>query len=261
MTVRKKPLMLYLVLIIVGVLLLSCIYAYATENVDEPSSIEAFVKIQCDAARIGFCVGDESILPQVYASVESHKLIESENRADNKTREDILSREATYNYAVKNGFGITEEELFKNLRLLVSEIKEGEEYTEIERYYNANGTSLEENVFDNYRFYETEFVINNMYVFYKNSYYEGNTELSGCEYDGWMSYWEAIENKAYLEFIKTDDCATMREAIDTSIVFSQSKYIETLIKDDISDDDLLEIVEDTSVYDRLSYEHNEIIGE
>ena len=260
MTIRKKCFGSCIVVIIVGVLVASCIFAYATEDYYEGNSIEAFVKIQCDAANIGDVVGDESVLPQVYASIESHKLIEEENRVENKVKSDFLSREATYRYAKKKGFGFTEEELLKKLSLLVSEMKNAEEYAEIEGYYNANGTSLEENIFDNYKFYETEYVINNMYSFYKNSYYAGNTVFNGHEYDNWMSYWEAIEKAAFNEYNKTKDCAIMKEAISVAIDVTECKDIETLKHDDVSNDDLLKMVEDTSVFDKLSYKHNEITG-
>lgn len=250
---KKRTIAIYIIAVsIISTVAFGSKYANATNNTIE---LEEYVRIQCQSAEISDIVGDDSVLPGVYATVESHKLNgENEKKAEENAKEDILIREATYKYAINNGFSLSEEDLQNKFKELIGFIQETEEYAEIQNYYIDNGQTIEDNVYSNYKFYETEFVIDKLYSFHQRKYNNGDNSFENKYYSTWEDYWSAIQRSAMKMYEKSSDYDALNIAIETSIDILDSVDVELI--DDNSMSSELDI-DDTNVYDMLTYNHLE----
>lgn len=93
------------------------------------------------------------------------------------------------------------------------------------------------------------------------SYEEGNTEFKGVKYESWDLYWEAVEKNAYLEYAGTNDYNMMNKAVNEAIDVIDDEELLACVSEDNSKEEVAEVIEGTSIYDKLSYEHNEIGGD
>lgn len=159
----KKKLFSSLKIIICVIVISACVMCVNAKEIDKSNNrIQRFVDVQCEVAELSKNLDSSSILPEVYSAMESIKTIDGDKRIANKTAIQIFNREALYWYAIRNGFSISDRELDNQLKLLIKECKTTEtteEYKVIEKAYNKNGTSLKDNIYDNYRFYEKGFVM------------------------------------------------------------------------------------------------------
>lgn len=257
----KKKLFSSLKIIICVIVISASVMCVNAKEIDKSNNrIQRFVDVQCEVAELSKNLDSSSILPEVYSAMESIKTIDGDKRIANKTAVQIFNREALYWYAIRNGFSISDRELDNQLKLLIKECKTTEEYNVIEKAYNKNGTSLKDNIYDNYRFYEKGFVINKMYDSYQMKYEEGGCTFGGIEYDTWDSYWDAVKDTAIDEYTKTNDYDKFDVAMNESIKVIEDE-VDGIISGRISEKQLSDINESTSVYDELTYQHSEILGE
>lgn len=257
----KKKLFSSLKIIICVIVISACVMCVNAKEINKSNNrIQRFVDVQCEVAELSKNLDSSSILPEVYSAMESIKTIDGDKRIANKTAVQIFNREALYWYATRNGFSISDRELDNQLKLLIKECKTTEEYKVIEKAYNKNGTSLKDNIYDNYRFYEKGFVINKMYDSYQMKYEEGGYTFGGIEYDTWDLYWDAVKDTAIDEYTKTNDYDKFDVAMDESIKIIKDE-VDGIISGRISEKQLSDINESTSVYDELTYQHSEILGE
>ena len=237
---------------IMSTLFLSNIYLYAS---DDGAEIKEFVRIQCETAELADAVGNSSVLPEVYASVETRKLLDVDDiDAENDAKNELLIREATYRYAVNNGFALSEEKIDAKFKDLINFIQETEEYSEIQSYYVENGQTFEDNIYDNYKFYETEFVISEMYSFHQNRFANGEASFENYDYNTWEEYWDALQRTALQEYKSSKDYAVLDNAIDQSLDIIESGEVEEISDMHMTVNESEEI-DGTMVYDMLTYDH------
>lgn len=252
--IRSKRTLLILVSVIC-IALFGALSANATEDND---TLGEFVRIQCEAGEIDENLGDNTVLSEVYDGIESRILSgESTAEAERNAKNDLLLREATYCYAINQGFALSPDELENKFDIFISDMKSAEEYDEIEKYYAANHQTLEDNIYANYHFYETKFVISELYSFYQKKYGDGDSFFYGKSYETWDEYWAEVQNVALHDFKQTNDYAVLKEATNDAISTIEDGGVEEIISDDLSAAEKKDVVVETAVYDNLSYEHTE----
>lgn len=248
-------------IIVMGIILVVLSF-YCVVEAEDSNAVERFVKIQCDADQVAEATGNDSILSSYYKSYECHKVSgNTKSQAKENARNDILQREANYWYAKKCGLLLSKDELEKQYKQFLDDIKGAEEYNEIQKYYKENGRTIEKDILENQKYYETQFVINKLYLHYREKFDNGEMVLNGKKYTEWDSYWNAVQNNALNEFKKRKDYTDLKNGLDASEKIIDNEQLKDKI---INEGRRCRIrnekrtVSKTSIYKDLSYSHKEI---
>lgn len=250
---QKKKITIALV-ITAGVLIFAGILLSKDKASDKKA--EAYAKIRIKVMKMQKQVGSNSILPRVYDGIEQFKSIgEDESKIEGRIKEITLRSEAIYWKAKGEGISLTNDEFKRRLNDFMKRVKDADEFKTLDEIFKKHGTNFEKIVSLDERNYRMNFIREKLYKMEEGRAKKNEFAFNGKEYDGWEKYWKAFEDEALKRFKKTADYRVVSRGLEHSFKYLEnSETKEKLLKNGLKSDKLLkEIIQNTSVYEKLSY--------
>lgn len=141
----------------------------------------------------------------------------AEEAAITKAKETILREYRLYQYAVENGYQISDEEYEEILEERIAEAKQQENYMAAEQVCEKLGTTQESNIRKSSEWiWRMEDTIDYMQFCFYNEFREGNDTVDGVEYNSAGDYRNASMNYLILSVIDTIDISDFERELDAA---------------------------------------------
>lgn len=147
-----------------------------------------------------------------------------EDQAISFIRERWINEMKIYQYAVNEGYGISEEELTKRIERDINILESAANYEEAEKYYEEAGTTIRETLEKDRESYRISETINDMYSAKYEQFKNGQDEIAGKVYDDMRDYLNAFYMDIVFPEAENYDMSSFLQELDEAEEFYHEQF-------------------------------------